>query len=335
MPTGFFSGQSGWSGGPGKQPHATNAEIEEARFHLREELLLKPWEQFRQIPSSIDEMPLVNGVGLAPDGRLVILTSVPLAAITQARPHLREEVASQVSKFGVPGRDIEWVYAGQNVPCSRPACGGDSVSSAARETGTIACMVEDSSGNPLLLGCSHVLAAPPVAGIGIDEHWQPGDGDGGTAADRIGVLHDYVPINVGGGTNAFDAALCLPDDPANCQAGLQILGAIAGCNATPAHNISVRKVGWQTPRVTGGTLRYLKLSHTLTFPSGVAIFDDQYGVFGISLAQPFAIPGDSGALVIDDQGKAVGMVFGMAQGTSIAYVSPIEPILNHFNVSIP
>ena len=334
MPMEFLSGTPEWSGGRKQAQHASKAKLEQARVHFREELLIQPWQHFREDQSSLDAMPVVNGVGLAPDRKLVILTSVPLAAIAQAQPGLREEVASQASEFSVPSEDIEWVYAGQNVPCARPARGGDSISSGTRETGTIACVMEDSAGRRLLLGCSHVLAAPPVAGIGVDEHWQPGDGDGGTAADRIGVLHDYVPIDVSGGSNAFDAGLCLPDDPADCQAGLQILGTIAGCNTSPAHNISVRKVGWQTPRVTNGTLRYLKLSHTLTFPSGVAIFDNQYGVFGLSLTQPFAIPGDSGALVIDDQDKALGMVFGMAQGMSIAYVNPIEPILNHFNVTI-
>ncbi len=280
MPMEFSSEKPDWSGGGKKAQHASAAKVEEARAHFREELLIKPWQRFREDRGSFDAMPVVNGIGLAPEGKLVILTSVSLAAVEQAHPRLREEVAGRAREFSVPTEDIEWVYAGQNVPCARPARGGDSISSATRETGTIACVVEDSSNNALLLGCSHVIAATPVSVIGIDVHWQAVEGDGVTAADRIGVLHDYVPIDVSGGINHFDAALCLPDDRADCGPGLQLLGTIAGCNGSPAHNISVRKVGWQTPRVTDGTLRYLKLSHTLTFPSGVAIFDNQYGVFG-------------------------------------------------------
>lgn len=331
MPMEFLSGTPDWSSGQ----RVSKAKLEDARAYFRDELLIQPWQHFHQEQRSFDAMPLVNGVGLAPGGKLVFLTSAPLAAIAQAQPEFYDKVTARASELGISSDRIEWAYAGQNIPCVRPALGGDSISSGTRETGTIACMVKDSSGGVGLLGCSHVLAAPPVAGIGVDEHWQPGDRDGGTAADRIGLLHDYVPIDVSGGINAFDAALCLPDNPADCKAGLQVLGAIAGCNAAPKHNISVRKVGWQTPRVTHGTLRYRKLSHTLTFPAGVAIFDNQYGVFGASATQPFAIPGDSGALVVDDQNQAVGMVFGMAQGMSIAYVNPIEPILNHFNITIP
>jgi len=99
-------------------------------------------------------------------------------------------------------------------PARRPAQGGDSIGHQSGDTGTIGCLVEDTgpSGQSYLLSCNHVLAALNQGVKGKDEIWQPGPGEGGNSSNRIGLLEEFVPINLGGqASNKIDAALCRPD----------------------------------------------------------------------------------------------------------------------------
>jgi hypothetical protein len=90
-------------------------------------------------------------------------------------------------------------------------------------------------------------------------------------------------------------------------------------------------------RLTGksnGTLNYKKFSFLLNFPGyGEALFENQYGINSKTNSN-FAQQGDSGAIVLDDQNYAIGLVIGVASQIDLAFVNPIDPILTYFSVEI-
>lgn len=75
---------------------------------------------------------------------------------------------------------------------NRPAMPGTSIGHKSITSGTFGCVVKK-SGIKLILSNNHVLANSNDARIG-DDIYQPGAFDGGTSADKIGTLFDFVPM---------------------------------------------------------------------------------------------------------------------------------------------
>jgi len=78
----------------------------------------------------------------------------------------------------------------------RPAPGGVSIGHYAITAGTFGCVVRK-NGQRFILSNNHVLANSNAAKIG-DPILQPGAYDGGTLADQISVLAEFIPIDFGG-----------------------------------------------------------------------------------------------------------------------------------------
>jgi hypothetical protein len=78
----------------------------------------------------------------------------------------------------------------------RPAPGGVSIGHYAITAGTLGCVVRK-NGKRFILSNNHVLANSNSAKIG-DSIYQPGPHDGGTPADKISQLAQFVPIDFGG-----------------------------------------------------------------------------------------------------------------------------------------
>ena len=74
----------------------------------------------------------------------------------------------------------------------RPARPGVSIGHFQITAGTFGCLVSK-NGERLILSNNHVLANSNNAQVG-DPVWQPGRADGGTSADQIGALAEFVPI---------------------------------------------------------------------------------------------------------------------------------------------
>lgn len=66
---------------------------------------------------------------------------------------------------------------------------------------------------------------------------------------------------------------------------------------------------------------------------GKVKFDDQIEVESTDPAGPFATSGDSGSLVFDDTGHALGLLFA-ATDAGLAYVNPIQFVLKELEVEI-
>lgn len=196
-------------------------------------------------------------------------------------------------------------------------------------TGTIGCAVKGRGDYTAsyLLSCNHVLAELNKGRIGRDVIWQPGEDDGGGPSNRIGVLDKYRTIQFGAqASNIIDAALCKVDDLKDIAHGVRHLGAVTGYVTDPPLGLQVKKQG-RTSGTTVGRLRIKNLTMIVKYHTGEeALFDKQLGVIG---EQPnnFADKGDSGSIVVDDNGRAVGLLFSTTEGLDLSFVNPIATVL--------
>ncbi|MGC7846461.1 hypothetical protein ACP3TJ_05235 [Desulforudis sp. 1088] len=250
---------------------------------------------------------------------------------------------------------------GERVARKRPASPGVSIGHYRISAGTFGAVVYDSrSGEPLILSNNHILAnnsngKDHRARCG-DPILQPGPYDGGTKEnDAIGSLYRFAPLHysvkrepgaaaaryeplldrlagaayrppfrwkyqryVFSRRNFIDAALARPVDLEAISPEILDVGM---CTSTgsPAVGMLVKKSG-RTTGLTHGEVRYL---HSTIFvqisKKAGAVFEDQIICSSMSSA------GDSGSLVVDEDNRAIGLLFaGSAEVTaanSINYVT--------------
>lgn len=228
---------------------------------------------------------------------------------------------------------IHQLVIGRTRITGRPAVGGESLGEGRYrgQSGTFGCLVEDAAGSKSILTCNHVVSEVNKGIIGSDVIWQPSHGDGGTGADKIGMLHDFSKIAFGGIVpNQIDAALAVPDSQGDVAGGIMSLGTINGTASKVSYRTSVEKYGWKTKK-TDGHFLYLT-SFIQNYPGhGDALFVDQLGIVGSMGA--FSNDGDSGSLVINSHHEAVGLIFADSPDTGITFANPISQVFNYFGVA--
>jgi len=102
----------------------------------------------------------------------------------------------------------------------------------------------------------------------------------------------------------------------------------------PPFGTRVKKEGRQTA-VTQGAVRIKSLSILVDYPNGaVALFEEQLGIIGTSQSGEFAEQGDSGALIVDEDSHAIGLLFSKAEGIDLAYANPIKAVLDELGVRL-
>lgn len=227
----------------------------------------------------------------------------------------------------------------------RPAMPGISIGHKNITAGTFGCVVKK-DGLSYILSNNHVLANSNNAEIG-DEIYQPGVHDGGTSADLIAHLAEFVPISFGPGgggepptcpiakgsagianlaaktlrrkhrlvavstaetANQVDAALGDPIEPVGDE--IVDIGKPVGLIEAEL-GMALQKYGRTTKYTTGAVLL---LDATVSVQYGVgqiAQFDDQI------VAGPMSAGGDSGSAVLDMNNKLVGLLFAGSETTTI------------------
>lgn len=202
--------------------------------------------------------------------------------------------------------------------------------------GTIGCRVTDGL-NVYALSNNHVYANGNNALIG-DNVLQPGPYDGGKdPQDAIGTLWDFEPIFFDGTDNFIDAAIALSStgnlDTATPSDGYGLPSSITAL-ASPGQLVQKygRTTGWTHGEVseinvivdvcyeTKGPFRCVKAAH----------FVDQIAIIPGS----FSDGGDSGSLIITDDGykNPVGLLFAGSSTRTIA--NPIDTVLDTLGVTI-
>jgi hypothetical protein len=208
--------------------------------------------------------------------------------------------------------------------------------------GTLGCFVVRRS-SPFYIGIltnNHVIADEnnnplnsPIA--------QPGTLDGGSfPADEVALLGKVVKLKTTG-SNFVDAAVgdILEDidfDPRTIG-NLGDLQGHASVFELPA-NATVHKVGRTTGQTKGKVTAFDIDNVQVQYDLGVLRFDNQIEIEGTG-TKAFSDGGDSGSLIVDDQLRAVGLLFaggdvGGSNGKGLTYANPIETVLDALKVDL-
>jgi hypothetical protein len=233
----------------------------------------------------------------------------------------------------------------------RPARPGVSIGHYNITAGTFGCLVKRGS-DVFILSNNHVLADSNNGKAG-DAIWQPGKYDGGTDADKIGELADYVPLafdsSDGGtqpgclatllrlfgaqpradsvnqpGNNHVDCALAKPLSPGLVTPDILSIGKPTGVGAATL-GTSVQKFG-RTTNYTQSQIIQVDVTATVDYDGPTAVFQGQL------MAGAMSQGGDSGSAVLDDQKRVVGLLYAGSDSTTL--LNPIQDVLTALNVEI-
>lgn len=247
----------------------------------------------------------------------------------------------------------------------RPAMPGVSIGHYRVTAGTFGAVVKDRrSSDLLILSNNHVLANASDGRDGRsklgDPVYQPGSYDGGSSDDVIGRLVRFVPFSrynndvdckvaaVGiraanamlqvvrpsyqlrletlGAINLVDCALARPVRPELISPEIIEIGRVNGTGeARPG--MTVKKSG-RTSGLTEGTVKAVKvnLNVSMGHKNDVVRFHDQV------MAELKSQPGDSGSLILDEDNRAVGLLF--AGSDEYTVFNPIQAVCDHLGVDV-
>lgn len=232
----------------------------------------------------------------------------------------------------------------------RPARPGVSIGHFQITAGTLGCLVRK-NGQVYILSNNHVLANSNQAQIG-DAIWQPGAADGGSSADQIGTLAEFVPIAFDGsppppvgclgqllallgikrtsgvqnepGNNRVDCALALPTTPDLVNPDILNIGVPIG-SGTATLGTALQKSGRTTGHTTGSVIQ-IDVTVSVNYGGPIATYTGQL------MAGAMSQGGDSGSAVLDMQKRAVGLLF--AGSTSTTIINPMSEVLSALGVEI-
>lgn len=200
--------------------------------------------------------------------------------------------------------------------------------------GTIGARVMDSGGKVYALSNNHVYARENKAKIG-EKIVSPGLYDTGcifNSQNVIGTLAKFVKIQFGRTSNTIDAAIALsaPDKLGNATPPPPDgYGIPNSTTATAWVGQLVQKYG-RTTGLTRGSVNFINVTVWVQYSSGRALFADQIAIG----PGGFSGAGDSGSLIVTDDGKAhpIGLLF--AGSSTLTIANRIQNVLTALNVTI-
>lgn len=246
------------------------------------------------------------------------------SAVDGSKVGIRDSIPTDVQQVG-KGRIDALISA------DRPARPGFDVGHRVGGSGTIGCVVQSRATSQRLgLTCAHVLAPVSTASPG-DRVLVPCLIDARAThvlgRARIGVVDQLLPPSFSDSAVAtnVDVATFLPTNPATLDSKIAIVGKPpSSVLSNVTVGLAVRKVG-ASSELTTGVVRFIHMVFWLAYPTpaGDEVTAGFQDVIGIS---HFSSPGDSGSLVIGDNGKAVGVVLGSTPELTICL--PIQRALD-------
>lgn len=216
----------------------------------------------------------------------------------------------------------------------RPAQPGVSIGHYKTTAGTFGAVVQGDFPNGIaILGNNHILANGTDGNDGLsfpgDPILQPGPYDNGTSKDIIARLYSFSPMlaakkDGSGPLNSVDAALAIPLEPELITSPVLDLGLVTNTiQAFPG--MTVFKSG-RSSGVTRGKVTSMDNTIRVKSDKKTYIYQNQIGFTARSEG------GDSGALVVNQFGKAVGLLF--AGSEKITFANPIDMVLKYFGVTL-
>jgi len=228
----------------------------------------------------------------------------------------------------------------------RPARPGISIGHYQITAGTLGCLVQR-DGQVYILSNNHVLANSNAAQLG-DAILQPGPHDGGTIADQIGTLEQFIPVGFTGGSGCspfaslmrlFGAATPMINEPGNNTVDCAIakplsadlinpdilnIGIPTGVG-TATLGTQVQKSG-RTTGLTTDQITQIDVTVSVNYGGKLAIFRNQL------MAGAMSQGGDSGSAVLDMNKQVVGLLFAGSNTTTI--MNPIQFVLDALQVQL-
>lgn len=230
----------------------------------------------------------------------------------------------------------------------RPARPGISIGHYQITAGTFGCLVQR-NGQVYILSNNHVLANSNAAQLG-DAILQPGPHDGGTSADQIGTLEQFVSIGFSGssgcgcspfafllrllgaakplinepGNNTVDCAIAKPLSADLVNPDILNIGIPTGVD-TASLGTAVQKSG----RTTGHTtdqITQIDVTVSVDYGGKIAVYKNQL------MAGAMSQGGDSGSAVLDMEKQVVGLLFAGSNTTTI--MNPIQLVLDALQVQL-
>lgn len=325
----------------GKEKVGVAAALLAAKEHLEQRLLLGVTEQALSASAGTERYGFENilGVGIAEKIVNGSYSGEMCVAVYVLAKATKNEIASEaVVPDDVNGVPTDVVPTGEfhafpHRGRYRPAPGGVSVGHVRITAGTLGCLTRARRGpGCYILSNNHVLANVNSAKKG-DAIVQPGPFDGGHApADQIAKLAKFIPILFGAGINQVDCAIA-ETSPKLVTPLNKCIGKISASPLLAKLNMLVKKCG-RTTQFTRG--RIIDVSATVRVgygPAGVAIFQNQIIIVSLNPPQPFSAGGDSGSLIMTDDGnRPVGLLFAGSATHTIA--NHIGQVLMALDVTI-
>lgn len=234
----------------------------------------------------------------------------------------------------------------------RPIQRGSYISRTGVPGGTMGCFVQEINGSDklFLLSCTHVLA-PFNKGISGDIIFQPGGSS--INEDSVAKLHSFIPLkptstDITTSTKhhfSLDAAIAeiiCPETLTGVKTSITLKGDYAESELPSLlkKRTKVFKIGSST-KSTSGFIVSIGMKKAIAYEGNILDGEGFSCLYNNLLfiesddpnKQPFSGPGDSGSLIYDEDGYAVGLLIGGISSGN-AYALPIEPILNHFQVKL-
>lgn len=222
----------------------------------------------------------------------------------------------------------------------RLACGSSCAPSGETYSGTLGALVRDSSGQLFVLSNNHVLAACNHTPVGMPI-LAPSSNDARPnkpAPTEVGRHHQIVELRSGEPTLVpcaeVDAAIALataPDRITSWQGDEDRGYDTPSQAAQPLSGLRVKKFG-RTTGLTLGTVEALiptstPLPYKMKNFSAIVWFKNVWTILGEG--GPFALPGDSGSLVVTEDGtKTVGLIFAASPSNNYGWMIPINEALS-------
>jgi len=291
------------------------------------------------------------GIGYKTTGGVQTTEIAVMVSVIKKLPLIQLPESSRVPRVfgGVPTDVIETgpIFAQQDpTKKMRPARPGVSIGHYQITAGTLGCLVER-EGQVYILSNNHVLANSNKATLG-DAILQPGAHDGGTLADQIGTLEQFIPVGFGvsigcspfgflmrllgnakpqinePGNNTVDCAIAKPVTADLVNPDILNIGIPTGV-AVATLGTPVQKSG-RTTGLTSDQITQIDVTATVNYGGPIATFKNQL------MAGPMSQGGDSGSAVLDMNKQVVGLLFAGSNTTTI--MNPIQFVLDALQVQV-
>jgi len=183
-------------------------------------------------------------------------------------------------------------------------------------------------GQPMMLTCHHVVADTDGHLVRGSVMYQPNPLKPPFPPERRVGIVDRGLFN-----GVVDAAVVSINWP-DISGQILDIGPIKGIDHATL-NMRVRKHGGAT-NLTTGTVTGIDADLLIANPTGITRFTNQITIEGDQVTNPrFALPGDSGSVVVNETGNVVGLVFAGDLGVGkLTYANHITAVLNALDLGV-